>query len=298
MAAPDLATVVAAHGRRALLSAAGDGERRPGLLRGRALEVCVGDVVRTAPADAGQLVVEAVEPRRTLVLRSVDHRRKLLAANVDQALILIGPSPRFAEDILLRVMIAVRAAGVDTLIVANKTDHARFAELAPRLAALRALGEHVIETSVTADPGLARERLSSALAGRSTVLLGESGMGKSSLLNLLVPGAAQRVNDISAALGAGRHTTTSSCMFRLDIRATGATTVIDTPGFQQFGLAHLSPTERDHAFVDIAPYLGACRFHNCRHDREPGCRLREAAERGEIDPLRFRLYTAIRDQAA
>ncbi len=268
------------------------------MLRGRSIEVCVGDRVDAAEADTNQLVVEHLLPRRTLIQRSVAHRRKLLAANVDLAVILVGPSPRYAEDILLRVMLAVRHADVPVLIVANKTDHPAFEAIRDRIGVLRGLGEQVLEVSVRGEPERTREALLERLDGRTSVLLGESGMGKSSLLNLLVPEAAQRVNDISQALGSGRHTTTASLLFALDAVHSRDAAVIDTPGFQQFGIAHLSESERDHAFVDIAPYLGQCRFHNCRHDREPGCRVRAAAQAGEIDPLRYRLYVELRPAPA
>ncbi|MEZ5657754.1 MAG: ribosome small subunit-dependent GTPase A [Burkholderiaceae bacterium] len=293
MSTAEPGVVVAAFGRRALVRRP-DGSRWQALIRGRAMEVAVGDRVLTHDAAADQRVIESIAPRDSLIERSVEHRRKMLAANVDQAVILIGPSPRFAEDILLRVMIAVHHAGVQTLIVANKADHPGFDAIRPRLDVLRALGESVLSTSVIAEPQATRERLAQALHGRRTVLMGESGMGKSSLLNLLIPAAAQRVGEISAALGAGRHTTTASCLFELDDRST----LIDTPGFQQFGLAHLSGSERDHGFVDIAPYLGQCRFHNCHHLREPGCAIQAAAQAGLIDPLRLRLYLDMRQSAA
>ncbi|MEZ5649215.1 MAG: ribosome small subunit-dependent GTPase A [Burkholderiaceae bacterium] len=289
------ALVVATYGRRALVRRA-DGRRWQALLRGRTSEVAVGDRVGVSEAAADQLVIETVAERSTLIERSVEHRRKLLAANVDQALVLIGPAPRFAEDILLRVMLAARHANVKLLIVANKADHPSFAAIEPRLAVLRALAERVLVASVRDQPESSREILLHALRGHRTVLMGESGMGKSSLLNLLVPGAAQRVGEISEALGSGRHTTTTSCLFEID--GHDDDWIIDTPGFQQFGLAHLSSSERDHAFIDIAPALGGCRFHNCRHDREPGCAVRAAVQAGEIDPLRHRLFLALRDAPA
>ncbi|MEZ5739115.1 MAG: GTPase RsgA [Burkholderiaceae bacterium] len=193
--------VVATHGRRCLVRLAGTTLDRAAMLRGRQIEVCVGDQVRCTRADADQLVVESVHERTNLVLRSVGHKRKLLAANIDQAFIVIAPVPRYAEEILLRVMIAMRHAGVRLNLLANKADLPQFAQIRDRLASLARLDVPVIEVSARV-PEAAVALVAPLLTGRRSLLLGESGMGKSTLLNLLVPDAGQRTNEIPRRLAA------------------------------------------------------------------------------------------------
>ncbi len=217
----------------------------------------------------------------------------MLAANVDQAAVVIAGEPRFDEELLVRVLIAVEAAGVPALVISNKSDLVvAHRAIAPRIDVLRRLDYHVVETAARTDPDASRERLLPMLAGRTTVLLGQSGMGKSTLLNLLVPGASQATGEVSAALRAGRHTTTSSRLFELEAIAPD-TRLIDTPGFQSFGLAYLSESEKTHAMREFATLIGRCRFHSCTHRTEPGCAIRDAVDQGLIDKVRYRLFVSL-----
>lgn len=287
--------MIAGFGRQ-LLVRSDAGEQMNAVTRGRNAQVAVGDRVRIAVLGSGQAVIEAVEPRRNELKRSDAARTKRIAANVDQAGVVIAPHPPFSEELLLRVLLAARADAIPVALIVNKCDlrEAR-AAIEDRIAVYRGLDYPVLECSARADPEGARALLRPWLAGRSTLLLGQSGMGKSTLVNCLVPDAGLRTREISEALGSGRHTTTFTRMFELP-GAAGAT-IIDSPGFQSFGLEHLSESQRAHAMPEFVPLLGRCRFHNCTHRDEPGCEIRAAAADGRIDALRYRLFARIADEA-
>ncbi|MGE0310912.1 MAG: ribosome small subunit-dependent GTPase A [Lautropia sp.] len=284
--------VIAAHGRNFLVRPDdADAPVVSAVTRGRNADVVVGDRVHFARASADQAVIEQVAPRRNLVRRSDAYRTKAIAANVDQAIVVVSGHPAFDERLLLHVALALSAERIPMRLAVTKIDLADATRaIAPRLAAWRAVGTPVDELSLLAQPrGV--EVLRAALAGRRTLLLGQSGMGKSTLVNALVPDAEQRTAAISLALASGRHTTTFSRVFPLD----GGGTIIDSPGFQAFGISHLSTWEKAHAMPEFAPLLGSCRFNDCRHRDEPGCAIRAAVACGSIDALRYRLFGTIVD---
>lgn len=285
----DLGLVVAAHGRHVVVETP---ERRRVLChpRGKKSELVVGDRVRwQATGDGG--VVEHIEPRRNLLFRQDDWRTKSFAANLDQILLLVAGEPVFSEAQLTRALVAAQDAGIPALIGLNKTDLPAAAAARERLAPYRAMGVEVVELALKSDPAGSAARLLAHLAGRTTLVLGASGMGKSTLINLLVPAAAAQVGEISRALAAGRHTTTTSTWYWLDDEHRGA--LIDTPGFQEFGLRHIEPDRLATLMPDFAAALGHCRFHNCSHRHEPGCGVRAAMERGEISESRQRIYAML-----
>lgn len=282
--------MVAAYGRQFLVEAE-DGGLQTCVMRGKKGGVACGDHVRFSQPGHDSAVIESIEPRRNLLYRSDEMRDKLIAANLDQALIVVAAVPLFREELLVRCLIACEAADIPAVIVLNKTDLPETAALARALALYAALGYRVVPVSAAADgikPGDLGALPALAASGAS-VLVGASGMGKSSLLNRLAPQAGATVGDISVALDAGRHTTTHARLYRLP----GGGSVIDSPGMQEFGLLHLSQMQLTKAFPEMRARAGQCRFSNCRHLNEPACAVREAAARGEISPVRLRVYESL-----
>lgn len=229
--------VIAAHGRHYIVAPADGGPMLQCFPRGKKSEVAVGDRVAYERTSADQGVIVEIGERRNLLYRSDQFKSKLFAANLDQLLIVLATEPYFSEDLLGRALIAAEANELKPIVVLNKIDvEAALPVARERLAPYRALGYDVLELSVKGAPDDARTQLAPRLAGHSTILLGQSGMGKSTLVNLLVPDAEAATREISAALNSGRHTTTFTRLYPL--QDGGA--LIDSPGFQEFGLYHLT----------------------------------------------------------
>lgn len=297
--------IVAAHGRHYVVTSDA-GERLVCFTRGKKSVAACGDRVDVQRTGEGQGVLVAIQARASLMSRSDGFRTKLVAANVTQVLIIVATAPPFSEDLLGRTLVAAETLAIPARIVLNKIDLVEALDTArARLSPYRALGYRVDEISVRAARDAAHASLITHLGGHTTLLVGQSGMGKSSLLNLLVPDAEAATREISEALQTGKHTTTDARLYELPpVRDAGhdkgtAASVIDTPGFQEFGLAHLSPGEIERAFRELRPLLGNCRFYNCSHLAEPGCAVREAVERGEVRGRRYALFeTLTRESSA
>ncbi len=277
--------VIAAHGRQYMVELA-DGTLLPCFPRGKKSEIACGDRVDIMRTSDDQGVVEAIQPRVSLLYRSNEIRQKLIAANVDQLVIVVATEPAFSDELVARALLAAESEEIAPLIVLNKCDLAdKLPAARQRLATLAGLGYPILELSALNHA----EDLRPWLAGKTSVLVGQSGMGKSTLVNALIPEANAATREISQALDSGKHTTTHATLYHLD----GNSDLIDSPGLQEFGLGHLDRQEIEIAFREFRPYLGQCRFRDCRHDREPGCALRAAVEAGTIDPGRFASYHRI-----
>lgn len=279
------ATVIAAHGRH-YLAQAGD-QKLQCVTRGKKTDVAVGDLVNLLSTSANQAVIESIAERSTLLYRSDQYKSKLLAANLTQLFIVVATEPAFSDDLISRALVASEAAGIRAHIVLNKIDvTASLARTRERIAVYARLGYPVHEVSAQAAPEHAVATLLPIMRGESTILIGQSGMGKSSLINLIIPDADIAVREISAALDTGKHTTTFTRLYQIE----GGTSIIDSPGFQEFGLYHLSEGMLERAFREFAPYLGQCKFYNCHHLNEPACAVLEAVQSGTIAPHRHALY--------
>ncbi len=286
------ALVVATFGRQVLVETA-SGQRVRCQTRGKRSELVVGDLVHWATTGDGGVVTTLVE-RRNLLFRQDQWRTKSFAANLDQLLVLLAVDPPSSESQLARALIAARAARIPALIGLNKTDLPDLPAARARLAPYAAMGVQVVEVALKADPQGARERLMPLLKEKTTLVLGPSGMGKSTLINHFVPGAAAQVGEVSRALNAGRHTTTSTTWYWLDEQQRAA--LIDSPGFQEFGLRQIEPQTLATFMPDLAAQAPDCRFSNCTHLQEPGCAVRAAVAAGHISASRLRIYAELYEE--
>jgi ribosome biogenesis GTPase / thiamine phosphate phosphatase len=280
--------VVASFGRHCLVETS-EGQRLICHPRGKKSAAVVGDrVLWQGSHDEG--TIEKVEARRNLFYRQDDVRTKSFAANLDQVLVLVAAEPDFSESQLARALIAAEAEHIEPLIALNKSDLVEPFERAwARLLPYQAMHYGVLPLSLRLSGGVDRDQLLKHLSGKTTLVLGPSGAGKSTLINLLVPGAVAQTREISQALNSGKHTTTSSTLYWVD--AQRSTALIDSPGFQQFGLNHIEPMQLAGCMRDLKAHLGRCKFYNCTHLHEPGCGVIAAvgADAG-ITPTRYRIY--------
>lgn len=284
--------VVGAHGRHFIVEAA-NRQRVLCHRRGKKVDCVVGDRVQwRVSGDDG--VIEAVLPRRSLLWRQDRWRSKSFAANIDQLLVIVAATPPIAESLLARALIAAAHAGIAAQVLLNKVELPQAVAARERLEPYRRMGVPVLETSLKPDPAAARELLAPRLAGQVTLLLGASGVGKSTLINAIVPDATAQVGEISQALNAGRHTTTTTSWYWLDGQHHAA--VLDSPGFQEFGLQQIEAADLARWLPDVAAHAAHCRFVNCTHRSEPACAVRAAAERGEVAASRLRLYEQLYEE--
>lgn len=289
----ELATAVAVFGRQLICetgnellpcSALGSLLRRHGPL-------AAGDRVRLERSGDGGIVRQLL-PRATALMRAPrrpGQRPLMVAANVDYALVVLSiHQPDFRAGLADRVLAAASIAGIDAGICVNKWDLAEPGD-DDAIAPYEAAGIRVLRTSALSGQGCSA--LAEHLTGRAAVVVGHSGVGKSSLLTHLVPGIEVRVNAVNAVTGRGRHTTTTATLVRLP----GEGSLVDTPGIRAFGLVGTDPSDLARHFPEFHPHLGQCSFEDCGHDTEPGCSIREAVERGEIALIRYEGYLRIRE---
>lgn len=261
--------------------------------KGRRLTFACGDTV-TVERHGGQGVVVDVAPRSTLLYRSDAWREKLVAANVTQVVALVASDVPVDEHLLNRWIVAAEAERCRFVLVVNKMDLPASDRFLERFAAYRALGYPVIAVSALRDA----TPLMPWLTGQRSALIGQSGMGKSTLINALAADATAPTQAISTALRSGRHTTSSTTLHRLAPRDDeDSGWIIDSPGMTLFGLAHYDAATLEHAFVELRGVAGTCRFRDCRHDREPGCAVQAAVRAGRVAPQRIALLRMLMNES-
>ena len=292
--------VVAGFGRHVLVETE-SGQRVICHPRGKKSQVVVGDRIRWLPTqDEG--TIEKIEERSNLFYRQDEMRTKSFAANLDQVLILIAAEPEFSESQLTRALIAAEAEHITPIIALNKSDLAEpFGRAWAKLAPYRTMGYRVLPLAVKPKAAAApaddaqTALLMELLRGKKTLVLGPSGAGKSSLTNLLIPHARVLTAEISQALNSGKHTTTSTTLYWVDEART--TALIDSPGFQEFGLHHVDPMLLASYMPDFKAHAQHCKFYNCTHLHEPGCgvisEVNSTAGPSSIGTSRYRLYSEL-----
>ena len=272
------AQITASFGRRYIVRTP-DGKTYEATTRKKRIDFACGDQVHINHINLQQVVIEDYLPRSSLLYRQDSTRSKLIAANVTLMLIVLAAVPTPSEMLLQRALLAAEAAQIQPLIVLNKADLPENDIWLQKISFYQGLGYELINISALRDVKKLRNRLQ----GECAILLGQSGMGKSTLTNALLGNVQARVGEISTALDSGRHTTTHAQLYDLDKNSQ----LIDSPGLQAFGLHHIQIANLLSYFPDMRSYIGKCRFHNCSHRQEPGCALKQAVNEHKIEPERL-----------
>ena len=284
--------IVANFGRHFLVENAA-GERLICHSRGKKSQGVVGDkVLWQASEDEG--TIEKIEARRNLFYRQDEVRTKSFAANLDQVLILIAAEPEFSSSQLSRALIAAEEQHITPIIALNKSDLTEpFSRAWDWLLPYRQMGYDVLALALAAGSQADRDALTQRLSGKTTLVLGPSGAGKSTLINCLIPGALVQTGELSQALSSGKHTTTSTTWYWVDADKT--TALLDSPGFQEFGLNHIDPAQLAAYMPDLKPHVAQCKFYNCSHLHEPGCgvisMVKSGASPDGISANRYKIYS-------
>jgi len=249
-----------------------------------------GDRVQLEKLDSSSLAVTEILPRRNIFVRADQQKQKqTVASNLDRVAIVIAPQPAPSRDLVERYLVAVHSLGIEPLLVINKVELLTAADRASsppfnRIDDYRRLGYRVIEVSCKTAPGV--DALIPSLHQLTSILVGQSGVGKSSLANRLIPDLELQTGALSRTTGKGIHTTTTTIMYTLP----NGGHLIDSPGVWEYGLWDMNADELAAGFPEFAGYRGRCRFNDCRHNGEPGCALEDAASEDRIPAWRFESY--------
>lgn len=277
-----------------------DGNRKRCKFRRNVGRPFCGDRVLVARADDASLVVESILPHKNYFVRADERQRQhVIAANLDQVLIVVAARPLPSRDLMERYLVAVHSLGIEPVIVLNKTDlqvpsdeNGAGASVLAHMPDYEALGYTVIRTSCKTAPGIVG--LESVLQDCTSILVGQSGVGKSSLINQLLPDLHIQTGALSTSTGKGTHTTTSTMLYQI----TDGGYLIDSPGVWEYGIWKLENHELAAGFIEFEPWLGQCRFNNCVHATEPDCAIKQAVTEGHIREWRYQSYSRLLKQNA
>lgn len=250
--------------------------------------VAAGDRVYFRPADNNEGIIERVEPRHGVLSRTSRGRQHIIVTNVDHLLIVASAAePYLKPNLIDRFLITAEKNGIRPIICINKIDLVDPASLQPLVGVYSQMGYRVLLLSAQTGQGV--ERLRRLLAGRESVVAGQSGVGKSSLLNAIAPGLGLRVSEVSAETQKGRHTTTAAQLIPLP----DGGYVVDTPGIRQFQLWDVIPEEVAGFYRDLRPFVNLCRFPDCTHTHESDCAVKDAVADDQLDARRYESYLSI-----
>lgn len=290
--------IIASYGYHHLLATTNENQKfMQCFSRGKQNKVIVGDRVEYSFASKNQAIVTKVFPRLNQFERSNCFKTKTLASNIDQVIVMVATEPSVNEELLNKILIEAENKAIRPIVLLNKADiQNALMETRKRIEVIQQLGYLIFEISTQpkhGDQNSSHQEIVALLLpyllNRTSLLVGQSGVGKSTLLNLFVPEAKAKTQCISKALGTGKHTTSLTRLFTL----TSSSELIDSPGFQEFGLSHINPQKLPFAFKEFRQQLGKCHFHNCQHKNEPGCAITHEVSTGKINLSRYLLYRKI-----
>lgn len=296
--AEQLGLVIANYGAQALVEGESSGLRQRCFIRANIATLVAGDRVVWRPAidvDAGGVVTARLQRHAQLQRPDRYGELKTVAANIDRIMIVIAPQPKPFAGVIDRYLVAAEASGITPLLLLNKAD---LLDTAPQpaledlLAPYSRLGYGLLRLSARSGAGLSQ--LVELLAEGTSVFVGQSGVGKSSLAESLLPGITLRTGEVSGSRQKGAHTTTAAELFHLP----GGGNLIDSPGIREFGLWHMSEAELLAGFIEFRPFIGHCRFRDCKHWHEPGCAINGAVQRGDISTGRMESFIHLRNSLA
>ncbi|MBP9741959.1 MAG: ribosome small subunit-dependent GTPase A [Burkholderiales bacterium] len=277
--------IVNSYGRQFIVEV--DGVNYQAVTKSKKTEYVVGDLVNIQPINHEQVQIIGLFPRNNLVYRSDQNRSKIIASNIDQIIIIIAVKPNCNLNFLNNCLIFAESAQIYPLIVLNKDELPESDSLYTKVNQLYAqqLGYSVLKLSAVSDCSI----LMAYLENKNSLLLGQSGVGKSTIINQIIPQAFTKTGAIMKSEIGGCHTTTNAALYHINSNSA----IIDCPGLQEFGLYHLNPAELIQYFPELSNYGDKCKFRNCRHMHEPGCKIQELYTVGLIDELRFNLFQTL-----
>ena len=255
-------------------------------------QVVCGDIVNWQQEDKETGVITSVEKRHTILQRpDINGNLRIIASNIDQVFIVVAHKPELNEGLIDRYLVAAENSYLKPVILLNKIDlfdEEEFSNLKQRLQLYQDIGYPVIYTSAKQEHGL--DALIQLLPNNNNIFVGQSGVGKSSLINTILKDSDARIGEISDATGKGKHTTTTAFLYPLKNEQGH---IIDSPGVREFGLIKLSEQEVLQGFTEFRPFIGYCKFRNCAHKKEPGCALLNAVNDKKISDKRWKSYQRI-----